>query len=361
MRIVVHHEIPEDDNLRQQWNSLVQQMEQPEIFYTYDWALAVYRAYRGSLTPLLFLVYQDEVLVGVATLARTSNRKQLSFLAGFTADYCDFICLPRRRAEVLSALSRHLRNLNVSNLVLNNLPLDSRTIEALRADFSGYRIFCRPAYECSQVSIRTPEEREAVRRDTGTKRSLRYLKKGRIEVCHHKGYDAIAALLPNFIEWHVARFGRQSNVALSDRQTFLFQLARQLSSSGWMTLSEMLINGQMAGLLIGFTYARHWLLYQTAFDSNFQRYSPGFCLVLKLIQEACQSLEFDYLDLGLGDEVYKTRLTNTSRHTFQVTLAASTFTMLRTAARYHTATTIKRSPRVEHTVRLLLGRLSSGG
>jgi len=38
-------EIPEDVNLRQQWNALVKRVDRPEVFYTYDWSLAVQRAY----------------------------------------------------------------------------------------------------------------------------------------------------------------------------------------------------------------------------------------------------------------------------------------------------------------------------
>ena len=46
MRLVLHREIPEDNILAGQWNQLVQQMEFPEVFYTYEWSLAVSRAYQ---------------------------------------------------------------------------------------------------------------------------------------------------------------------------------------------------------------------------------------------------------------------------------------------------------------------------
>ncbi len=49
LRIVMHREIPDDPTLRRQWNELLGQMEQPQVFYTYEWALAVDRAYHESL------------------------------------------------------------------------------------------------------------------------------------------------------------------------------------------------------------------------------------------------------------------------------------------------------------------------
>ena len=47
-------EIPEDANLRQQWNALVQRVDQPQVFYTYEWSLAVHRAYHSTLRPCFF-------------------------------------------------------------------------------------------------------------------------------------------------------------------------------------------------------------------------------------------------------------------------------------------------------------------
>jgi len=60
VRLVTLREIPEDQNLRNQWNALVREMECPQVFYTYEWAMAVQRAYGGSLVPLLMLAYEGE-------------------------------------------------------------------------------------------------------------------------------------------------------------------------------------------------------------------------------------------------------------------------------------------------------------
>ena len=69
MRIAVHREIPEDAGLRSQWNALVDTMERPEVFYTYEWAVAVQRAYHSTMVPLLVLAYDDDALVGVLVLS----------------------------------------------------------------------------------------------------------------------------------------------------------------------------------------------------------------------------------------------------------------------------------------------------
>src|SRR6204780_1356111 len=98
MNIVTHRDIPEDTLLREAWNLLVEKMQPSEIFYTYEWALAVTRAYRDSRPPLLFLGYVNDILVGVGALAICENQR-VEFLNANTADYCDFVGTCEDREE----------------------------------------------------------------------------------------------------------------------------------------------------------------------------------------------------------------------------------------------------------------------
>ena len=99
MRIVLLRKIPDESSLQRQWNDLALQMERPKVFYTCEWALAVQSAYQDTLKPLLFLGYDGDDLVGVASLAADTNEQNASFLAATTADYCEFLSQPQRRAE----------------------------------------------------------------------------------------------------------------------------------------------------------------------------------------------------------------------------------------------------------------------
>lgn len=369
MRLVIHREIPDDITLATQWNELVQHMECPEVFYTYEWSRAVSRAYRDSIEPLVMLAYQEDSLVGVAALATDKARPEAFFLAGTTADYCDFVSSPKLRHEVVTCVLSELRVLGMSMLVLANLPSDSATEGALApsADLRGYNLFPQPAFQCTQVLLRTREQRELVRRSIRHKRERRYLKalaaKVPVVVDHLRSWDEIASALPSFTNAHVARFsaiGRISNLDSPERTTFLSELAKLLSPHGWITLSQLRAGEHPMAWQYAFQFARHYSFYQTTFDSGFREYSPGFSLILKLIEEACEDSEIDFVDLGLGAEDYKKRLANAARETLHITLARSTVTYLRAAARYHAAAAIKASPRLEQYVRRVLGRPSTG-
>ena len=113
MRLIWMQELPQEQHLREQWNALVFQMEKPEIFYTWEWAAALTRSYGSGIDPWIAMAYEDDELVGVAALARTSTSEAV-FLAGNTADYCDFVSLPERRREFVSQVLSALREQGIS-------------------------------------------------------------------------------------------------------------------------------------------------------------------------------------------------------------------------------------------------------
>ena len=102
LRIEIHRTIPDDPALRKQWDALVERMPSPEVFYTYEWAASVERAYRDVLVPWLLLAYEDRELKGIAALATEPNSGQVSWLAGSTADYCDFVSRAADREALIT-------------------------------------------------------------------------------------------------------------------------------------------------------------------------------------------------------------------------------------------------------------------
>jgi CelD/BcsL family acetyltransferase involved in cellulose biosynthesis len=182
-------------------------------------------------------------------------------------------------------------------------------------------------------------------------------------VDHLTSSELIASALPSFSKAHVARLsavGRISHLESPQRTVFLLEAAKLLSAHGWITLNQLRAGTHPIAWLYAFRFARHWSFYQMTFDSSFREYSPGSGLRLKVIEEACDSSETDFVDLGLGGEHHKQRWATATRQTLDVTLARSTVTYLKVAARYHAAAAIKTSPRLEHYVRRVLGRPSTG-
>ena len=83
-------------------------LENAQVFYTYEWALAVQRAYRGIMGPLLFLAYEGKSLVGIVALA-SDQANVVSFLCATTGDYCDFLSTPENKPAFVAAVFAELK------------------------------------------------------------------------------------------------------------------------------------------------------------------------------------------------------------------------------------------------------------
>ncbi|MGC2450645.1 MAG: GNAT family N-acetyltransferase [Candidatus Sulfotelmatobacter sp.] len=183
-----------------------------------------------------------------------------------------------------------------------------------------------------------------------------------IRLDHARRWEEIEPILSEFAQAHVARFlatGRVSNLATAERRLFLEQLAKLLSGPGWVVLTRMMTGDKTIAWNYGFQFEGTWFWYQPTFDPSLERYSPGFCLLTKLIEEAIENPALHMVDLGLGAEDYKERFANQTRKTLYITLRSSVAKHVREIVRYRVAELIKTSPRLEASVRTIarLGRL----
>ena len=172
MRIELHRSVPDDLGLRDAWNTLVDRMERPEVFYTYEWARAVFHAYEESLRPWLLLAYDGAKLAGVAALA-IDLTERARFLCGTTADYCDLISDPKDRATLVEVVLTELRKADIHDIVLANLPEDSETVASFSrlARTHGYHMGSRLAYACARVNLGSREQRSKLAGDLTKKKS----------------------------------------------------------------------------------------------------------------------------------------------------------------------------------------------
>ena len=372
-------EIPEDETLRRQWDALVERVEQSQVFYTYEWALAVYRAYHASLQPLLFLAYDDqELLCGVAALATGPSGKEASFLCATTGDYCDFLSLPEQRRALMKAVFGELTGRGVRSAAFANLPADSNTVGILREAAGQHRYFCfvRTAYVCAQVSLSLLERKHDGKPAAPGGKRLRRLVNAMAHTApvrfeHARSWRTVEPILPEFLQAHVSRFleiGRISNLAHPKRQEFLVELAKLLSEKQWLVLSRLLTGEKPVAWHYGFRFQGTWFWYQPTFDSCVEHYWPGFCMLTRVIQDALEDPTMKTLDLGLGSEAYKAKFANASRETLYVTLHRSFFRHVKSALRDRASTAVKANPAFEkraeafrHRVRVLRERFRKQG
>lgn len=368
MQLKVLAGIPEDQPFGKQWNNLVQQMESPQVFYTYEWALAVSRAYSAP-APLLLAGYRDSSLAGLAALSIDQAHSEASFLAGSTADYCDFVSAPFDREELIALTMRELRARGIRTLRLANLAADSISARALQtaAEAAGYSLYTRPAYFCPQISLESPEQRAQVLQS-----ARRSLKKGKnvaarmggTSVAHRRSFEEFIAEFPQYATASVARFlatGQTSNLVFQARRGFMIEVAKLLAARDWLTFSTLSVSGRPVAWHCGFQFAGTWFSYLPAFETDLPNLhpGPGAYLLCEILQEAAQDPETRVVDLGLGDEGYKQSHARAGRQTLYVVASCSKARTAAELCRYRAAQLVKRSPRVEALARRGVAAIAS--
>ena len=223
MRIAVEKELPANHALGRAWNKLVMQMERPEVFYTYEWALAVQCAYPQRFRPLVMLGFEEETLAAAVSLAIDRGQgDQVVFLAATTADYCDFLSAPERRDAWISAVLGELRKLKSSRLTLANMPAHSRSVVAIRnlARKERYFQYARPGYVCAQVKLGDSKQRAIIAQNISSKKMLRRTmrameKAGGARLCTETTWTEIEPALKEFTIAPQSRACRSSRRASS--------------------------------------------------------------------------------------------------------------------------------------------------
>ena len=362
VRVTVLKAIPEDLGLGAAWNSLVLGMENPEVFFTHQWALAVSRGFRQNQCPMLFLIYDSDQLAGVAALVVDSREpRAASFLASSTADYCDIVSAPENRGAVLDALLVELQDLGFRDLVFASIPSTSATLTHLdeAAGTSGFYVATHASSECGIVELGDAQQRKVLVQAVSAKnREKRGLKKlsavGPVSVVQVAEPRQIQDALEAIVSAQVSRFlasGRVSPLLDPERRAFLTELGDLLAQAGWLKISQLAVNGRPIAWNYGFCFEGSWFWYLPSFRIEYEHTSPGSCLLRLLVEEACADSTLRWLDLGLGDESYKVRFANNVRQTRYVQLSRSWHKHVVKAGRQKLAVALALSPNLEGKIR----------
>jgi hypothetical protein len=155
----------------------------------------------------------------------------------------------------VKALLERMKDLGVRDLVLANVPAESQTLTALTtiARSQGFHIHDRQGYDCGVTAFGDAAHRQdilqSVLRKIKEKRCLKKLRElGGVEVVHLTPDDLETGLQPIFGA-HVSRFlatNRLSPLIHPERRFFLTELAKILSSAGWLKMSALLLNKRPA-------------------------------------------------------------------------------------------------------------------
>jgi CelD/BcsL family acetyltransferase involved in cellulose biosynthesis len=286
--------------------------------------------HKGNLT--LILAYEDNQIIGIAPFFESEYRgkQSLLFVGSFNiSDYLDFIVKPAHLQDFLSGLLNFLimkEGTSWQSIVLYNLLEHSPTIPLLEKLTKHLNISLQVEVLEPAPYIPLPSNWETYLADLNKKRRHEIRRKIRRA-------EENAQLL----RWYIV----QDHCSLeTEIEAFLTLMAQDKTKSTFLTdlmrdqmnnilkwalnkdilqLSFLEINGEKAAGYFCFDYHNRIWVYNSGFDNRFREFSPGWVLLIYLIQWAIENGR-EVFDLMRGGEAYKYRFGAIDRQVVKVTI-----------------------------------------
>jgi CelD/BcsL family acetyltransferase involved in cellulose biosynthesis len=309
------------EDLSEHWERLWQS-SRSGIFQKFDWVRAFWKTFGSDLSLCSLVVRNGGTVLGILPLANDGRRIQ--FLA--EGDYNDVLCEEHDAPAVLNITIRELLRIlgHSASCLLRNLSSDSRIVrhflslpQPLRQNLAltfGYPCPAIMAGSDPDIFLRAARKQSLCRHEKKLRRE------GRLTFRHIETRREIHQHLPGFFQQQIARralLGQHSHFQNPKERAFYSTLVDQLNPCRDLRFSVLELEGRPVAYHFGFQLQGKFIWYQTSFDVNLWRCSPGEVLVRNLLQYAHQA-GLRELDFTVGGEIYKHRFANVIRNNFEL-------------------------------------------
>lgn len=319
--------------LQADWNHLLAQSRNPNVFLTWDWFFCWWK-YFGGGKQLHILIAKDEAgtIRGIAPLFITvekwglRNLRVVKFLGThpISSEYLDFICEERYAREGAEAFLNYLTaSKEVDLLFFSDLREDSLVLKS--ANQVDSRTFQIEAGEtCPFISFPSDWEEYQSALSARTRKYLKQIfkyfleeKGGGLKKALARDYERVLARL---FELHTQRWqakGKPGGFVTAEKLNFHGEIAQRLSANNQLGLYYLEVDQKIISVLYGFSCSDTYYFYQSGFDLRYKQYSPGQVVLFHAIQDCFNSgiKRFDFLR---GDEEYKRKWTNSENKTYNL-------------------------------------------
>jgi CelD/BcsL family acetyltransferase involved in cellulose biosynthesis len=301
------------------WQRILESDKAHHVFETPQWQ-SLWWAEFGAAKELLGLELRaDDSTLGLVPLYRKaeSGRSVLRFVGGIDlTDYLGPICAPDDRRAVAEALLEWLSETDEpwDELDAHNQPVPAGFAEFLvdLADQNGFD-FALDQEETAAI-LQLPSDWDSYLAGLASKeRHELKRKRRRIEkehpdtIARRATADSLEADMRTFIDMHRGTQGLKGHFMRPEIASFFQRIAADFMERGWLALDLLEIGGRAIASTFSFTVNDAFYLYNSAYEPDVARLSPGLILVSELVR-SCIADGVRTFDFMRGPERYKYQL-----------------------------------------------------
>jgi CelD/BcsL family acetyltransferase involved in cellulose biosynthesis len=295
------------------WGDLVAADPEGTFFHTPAYLKLWWEEF-GSGTPLLAFVVDAEGRL-IAACAFEVVEGTLRFMGGFdVTDYMGPVSVPGLEEvaanELMKALAFEVR---WERADLRGLPMDGRWLATLEDAAVARGFGAERGSDGVAPLIELPSTFQAYLEGLPAKLRHEIRRKERRLVEEAGPYrvtlstpETLEADLDRFIELHQSSPGPKGKFMHAEMEIFFRRLTESFLESNHLNLAFVEVEGGKAAGAIAFAFGNTFSLYNSAFDREFSRLSPGMVLVSDLIRRSID-LRRRRFDMLKGDLEYKYR------------------------------------------------------
>lgn len=302
-----------------EWPALLQRDPNRQLFAYPEWQRAWWEEFKAGKELFLLILRRGDDTVGIVPLYRKidGERKIFRFIGGIDlTDYLGPICSLDDRDDVADALVTWLATTEVEwdEFDAHSMPVPLGFSEFLvdRADAQGFSVTLEQ--EETSAVLALPSSWDAYLAALGSKdRHELRRKRRRLErdhpdaVVRSSSAETFDADFKTFVAMHRGAEGHKGHFLRPEIVTFFERIARVGLDKGWLRLDLLEIGGNAIASTFGFQLERKFYLYNSAYEPDASRLSPGLVLVSKLVARAIED-RLELFDLLRGPERYKYQL-----------------------------------------------------
>ena len=324
------------------WNEILSRAACANIQLTHEWLSTWWEVFGDNERLSLITVADGDKIIGIAPLIITKvlskagfELRKLTFVGDGLTDYHDLLIANERRKEILQILLEFIfnNNENWDAIHFRNFRSDSPNLPILRDSLRNTSLTFteRINIKAPYISINCDWLKyygalgKNIRSDI--RRRLNYLAKmGKAEFIRLHEIDDVMDTLRVIKSIHIKcrqAKGETSWYTDEKRLKFVSLILERFGERKWLDIVFLKLNDRIVAYYLGFVYDNIVYFWNTGFDPEFSKVSPGKLLMHHWIKDsfAAGYREFDFM---VGEESYKYQWTKHMRSNYELFLFKNT-------------------------------------